>query len=46
ELIAVLCVVSFLIALTIRTPDQGNLRSQRKKNTNSMRSMKPETKLG
>ncbi|MET3210150.1 UNVERIFIED_CONTAM: OFA family oxalate/formate antiporter-like MFS transporter [Paenibacillus sp. PvR008] len=44
--IAVLCVVSFLIALTIRTPDQGNLRSQRKKNTNSMRSMKPETKLG
>ncbi|MGW8959566.1 L-lactate MFS transporter [Paenibacillus sp. NPDC055715] len=44
--IAVLCVVSFLIALTIRTPDQGNLRSQRKKNTKSMRSMKPETKLG
>ncbi|MGW9527442.1 L-lactate MFS transporter [Paenibacillus terrae] len=44
--IAVLCVVSFLIALTIRTPDQGNLRSQRKKNANSMRNMKPETKLG
>ncbi|MGM1021596.1 MAG: L-lactate MFS transporter [Bacillota bacterium] len=44
--IAVLCVVSFLIALTIRTPDQGNLGSQREKNTNSMRSMKPDTKLG
>lgn len=44
--IAVLCVVSFLIALTIRTPDQGNSRSQRKKLTRSVRSMKPETKLG
>ncbi|MCP3792881.1 OFA family MFS transporter [Paenibacillus sp. CH40] len=46
--IAVLCVVSFLIALTIRTPEQGKgkLRSERKKNTNSVRSMKPGTKLG
>lgn len=46
--IAVLCVVSFLIALTIRTPEQGTgkLRSERKKNTNGVRSMKPGTKLG
>ncbi|MDY8048453.1 OFA family MFS transporter [Paenibacillus polymyxa] len=46
--IAVLCVVSFLIALTIRIPEQGKgkLRSERKKNTNSVRSMKPGTKLG
>ncbi|MDN4077714.1 OFA family MFS transporter [Paenibacillus polymyxa] len=46
--IAVLCVVSFLIALTICTPEQGKgkLRSERKKNTNGVRSMKPGTKLG
>ncbi|QDY83683.1 OFA family MFS transporter [Paenibacillus polymyxa] len=46
--IAVLCIVSFLIALTIRTPEQGKgkLRNERKKNTNGVRSMKPGTKLG
>ncbi|MEC0235071.1 OFA family MFS transporter [Paenibacillus kribbensis] len=44
--IAVLCVVSFLIALTIRTPDQGNSRSQRKKSPHTLRGMKPGTKLG
>jgi MFS transporter, OFA family, oxalate/formate antiporter len=49
--IAVLCVVSFLIALTIRTPDQskpnqGNFRSQRKKNPHTLRGMKTGTKLG